>query len=533
MDIQAQLQFVFDEIKGVWRYRWIGIGAAWLVGVVGWLGLSLMPDTYRATAKMFIDTSTSIKPLLQGLAIDTDTQSQIDLVRLAMLSRPQLEKVAESMNLLDANMSDSQREVRLNALAKQVGVTGEAGHGSERTYTITYEDTNRDRSARLVKTLLDSFVNDVVGGNKDNQATAQQFLIKQIHEYEGRLTTAEEALADFKKRNLGLVPGERGDYFSRMQAEENARDDVQGRLNVILSKRGTLAEQLRGETAYVPVTDPGKIARSNEGAPDTAGRLQEAEARLQELLLRFTDKHPDVVATRATIVDLKARQERELAALRAGNIGEAGSTAASANPVYQRIQQTINEIDVEIAAMRRDINDRNQRIAGLRKLADTAPEVEAEYARLNRDYGITKAQYQSLVERLERARLTEQAEETGVIKFEVIEPPHATQVPVSPNRPLIAVAVLILACGAGIGAAYLKHMTKPVFFSTQSLSSALGRPVLGSVTFARPGAWLSERSAAIRHAALAMSALVAVFVLVLITQNSFSRWLQSVLLQQV
>ena len=531
MDIKAQVEFIQDEIRGAWRFRWFAIGAAWIIAVVGWVGLGLMPNTYQASAKVFVDTSTAIKPLLQGLAIDTDAQSQVDLVRLALLSRPQLEKVTDSMGLTTASMTPRQREGRIDALVKQLGVTAEARRESERTYTITYKDTDRARSLELVQHLLDTFVNDVLGGNRVNQATAQQFLTAQIADYEARLTAAEAKLADFKKRNLGMVPGERGDYFSRMQAEENARNEVQARLNVAVSKRSVLESQLRGEVAYLPSKDPattsgGSLGNSGGG---TAARLQEAEARLQELLLRFTDKHPDVIAARATISDLRERQQRELAALRAGNLDGAGSTAGNANPVFQQIQSALNGSDVDIAALRREIVDRDQRIAELHKLADTAPEVEAEYARLNRDYGITKAQYQSLVERLEKAKLTEEAEEVGVVKFEVIEPPRATLEPVSPNRPLMAVAVLVLACAAGVSLAYARHVTKPVFFSPRQLTEAVGLPILGTVMFVRPEVWRGEHAASNRNLTLAVSALVGVFVLVLFTQNALSGWLLRVM----
>ena len=527
MDIKAQLEFILDEIRGVWRFRWVAMGAAWLIAIVGWVGLSLMPNTYQASAKVFVDTSTAIKPILQGLAIDTDAQSQVDLVRLALLSRPQLEKVTDSMGLTSASMSPRDREGRIDALVKQLGVTAETRRESERTYTITYKDTDRARSLELVQHLLDTFVKDVLGGNRMNQATAQQFLTTQIADYEARLTAAEAKLADFKKRNLGMVPGERGDYFSRMQAEENARDEVQARLNVAVSKRGVLESQLRGEMAYLPSKDPATAPGTPGGSSGggTAARLQEADARLQELLLKFTDRHPDVIAARSTISDLRERQQRELAALRAGNLGDAGSTAGNANPVFQQIQLALNGSDVDIAALRREIVDRDLRIAELHKLADTAPEVEAEYARLNRDYGITKAQYQSLVERLEKAKLTEEAEELGVVKFEVIEPPRANLEPVSPNRPLMAVAVLVLACGAGVALAYAMHMTKPVFFSSRQLMATAGVPILGTVMFVRPEVWRDEHAASNRHLALAFSALLGIFVLVLFTQSTLSGWL--------
>jgi len=89
----------------------------------------------------------------------------------------------------------------------------------------------------------------------------------------------------------------------------------------------------------------------------------------------------------------------------------------------------------------------------------------------------------------------------------------------------MAVAVLVLACGAGVTLAYAMHMTKPVFFSSRQLMATAGVPILGTVMFVRPEAWRDEHAASNRHLALAFSALLGIFVLVLFTQSTLSGWL--------
>jgi hypothetical protein len=140
---------------------------------------------------------------------------------------------------------------------------------------------------------------------------------------------------------------------------------------------------------------------------------------------------------------------------------------------------------------------------------------------LNRDYDVTRAQHKALVERLERAQLSQDAEATGIVHFEVIEPAAAGLVPIAPNRELLIVASLALALGAGAGTAYLLNWLKPVFVSTRELKAVTGLPVLGAVCMTQLQRYrLRARLGSLAFAGAAV-ALVVCTVLVLLVQ---SRW---------
>ena len=96
-------------------------------------------------------------------------------------------------------------------------------------------------------------------------------------------------------------------------------------------------------------------ARTITGGGDTLSRIQEAQADLDELRLKFTDKHPDVIAARATLEELKKRRAAELDSLRRGDASAVASSGAGNNPVYQNIQLELNKEDVDIAALRREL----------------------------------------------------------------------------------------------------------------------------------------------------------------------------------
>ena len=119
-------------------------------------------------------------------------------------------------------------------------------------------------------------------------------------------------------------------------------------------------------------------------------------------------------------------------------------------------------------------------------MLDTAPEVEAQYAQLARDYTVNKDKYQALLENYEKTRLGQRANDAGSVRFTMVQPPSVSDVPVSPDRPLLLVAVLVAALAAGLGAAYGLNLLQPVAGSARALAELTGTTVLGVVGNAFP-----------------------------------------------
>jgi polysaccharide chain length determinant protein (PEP-CTERM system associated) len=523
---------VVNELRGAWRFRWIAMIVAWVVCVGGWIVVFSLPDMYESSAKVYVDTRTMLKPLLDKLTVEADIYSQLRLVRQGMLGRPQLERVARETGLDRDAHTPEEMAALVDALRSRIRIEGggsadrEAGGG---LYIIAYQDASRDKSIEVVSHLLDTFVEDTLGGKREGSEEAQRFLMKQIAEYEAKLSESENRLAEFKKKNVGLVPGEQtGDYFTRLRAEIDGATKAESDLAVALSRRDALQRQLRGEAPNLSAPAPASTPAGG-GANDTSARIAENQARLDELLLRFTDRHPDVIATRETLDQLKQRREEEIAALRRGDASAVASSGIAGNPVYQSIQLALNQAEVEIAALRRQIAGHQEKARELRGLVNTAPQVEAEYARLNRDYEVTREGYRELVNRLQKARLSERADETGVVKFEVVDPPAAAFHPVAPNRNRLLFVILAVGLGLGGGVAYLLHQLRPVFNNARSLADITGLPVIGAISMT----WLDRKRLESRLRRLAFggaaAGLMLVFAGAVLFQSAGARTMQKIL----
>ncbi|MBM0106196.1 hypothetical protein JM946_15800 [Steroidobacter sp. S1-65] len=537
--MQALIEKILNEGRGAWRFRRYALLIAWAVCLIGWFVVYTIPDTYQSSARVNVDTRTALSIVVDGLVVRPDVEAQLNLVRQTLLGRANLEKVAQQVGLDVTARTAAERQALLNSIISRIEIALEPPMVRDpripnTLFKISFSDSNRETALKVVDVLLNSFVEDTIGSDRTGTASAERFLRDQLADYGRRLAESENRLAEFKKKNMGLVPGDEGGYFQRLTTEIQEVKRLQASLSVANSRRAELQRQLRGEAPFVPPTDGMPGARPSTGnngsAPrDTATRIQETQSRLDDLLLRYTEKHPEVIATRETLDELKARQQQELAALRRGDPGAAALANATSNPIYQNIQTQLNQIDVEIAALRSQLSDRQRNEAELRRLVDTAPEVEAEYARLTRDYDVTKTQYNTLLERLEKARLSGDAEQTGVVKFNIVDPPSAGFSPVFPNRPLFLFAVLVLGVGLGGGVAYLMHMLRPVFATSRTLGEVTGLPVLGTVT----RSWVEKYRAQLRRGLLRYAAasalLFVVFIVAVVAQQPASRMLRQLL----
>ena len=131
--------------------------------------------------------------------------------------------------------------------------------------------------------------------------------------------------------------------------------------------------------------------------------------------------------------------------------------------------------------------------------------------------------------RLNRARLSDKADATGVVRFEIVDPPTGSDQPVSPDRMRLILTVLLGGFAAGVGVAYVMHQLRPVFTSTRQLAEFTQLPVLGSISMT----WLERHKAEGRRAVWTYSAatgcLVLVALITLATQGVASRFLHGLM----
>jgi polysaccharide chain length determinant protein (PEP-CTERM system associated) len=285
-----------------------------------------------------------------------------------------------------------------------------------------------------------------------------------------------------------------------MSALAEQRRQAQLELREAEKSRDALKRELASEDPVfrqAPSSQP--EAAPEFPTPEIDARLDVLKKGLDELLRRYTDEHPDVVGTQRIIKDLeaqrKAEQERlkqELETHRQTN--PSAGPQGDRNPVYQQLKVALVEAEAQVAALSTRVADFDRRHTQLLHQARMVPEVEADFAQLNRDYAIQKQNYESLVGRREAALMSGEVESaTGIADFRIIDPPRVSPNPVAPNRQVLLPLVFLASFCAGIAASFLFSQVKPTFHDNRKLREIAQRPVLGAVSLIPNKAMLARR----------------------------------------
>lgn len=487
-----------DALRGIWIRRWIGLGVAWLVGIAATAFIALTPDKYEASARVYVDTESVLRPLMSGLAIQPNIGQEMTILTRTLISRPNLEKLVRMTDLDLGLKSNQAREALIDDLTRALEIRGV---GRDNLYTISYRDTSPAQAQRVVQALLTIFVEAGMGNKRNDSQEAIRFINEQIASYEQRLAEAENRLKEFKLQNMDVSGATGPDYFTSLAALAEEIEKARIELSVGERSRDALRAQMNGEEpVFLPQPQArGEPAQVEVSTPDIDARLETLRKNLDNLLRQYTDQHPDVLNTRRIIRDLEKQREDAQERLRSELANRTQSDPAAAapvdrNPVYQQLKLSTAQAEAQVAALRARFMALTARYAELRQKARLIPEVESRFAQLNRDYAVEKQNYQNLVTRRESAKLSSDVgASTGFADFRIIDPPRASPQPVAPNRRLALPLAFAASIAAGIAAAFLANQIMPTFRNSLALKQASVRPVLGVVSLIPSKAFIARR----------------------------------------
>jgi polysaccharide chain length determinant protein (PEP-CTERM system associated) len=501
-------EIIHDYAAAFWGRRWYVILVAWPICLAGWGFVIHMPDMYKAKARVYVDADSMLRPLLRGIAADTNEINEIQLMERTLLSGPNLTKVAHLADLDLKVKTPTDQEELVDALRESISISTDGRN----MFSIAYTATDPQRAKKVVESVLDVFVESNLGNSRRDLITARNFIDEQIREYQRQLDGIEKRMSDFKSRNIGAIGGDQT-FTGRLESSAADLQKAREELQDSREKQKELQHQLANVPEYIETASSDSLGPDlgppGPGGPDSASagppgaapidpntaaaqmKVKDLEAKISDLLLAYTNEHPDVVHMKRLLdqakKNLKAAEE---AAPKAPpqNDGLQGAAARTVkttvpNPVYQQLKLQLVSLDTTIAGLEGRERRSSDEVKKWNQLAQSQPELNAQMVRLARDYEIIKRSYQELLNRREAAKIGQEMQsQTQTVSFRIIDPPELPHLPIGPNRELFMVIVLVAGLGAGGALVYVLAKTDETISNVSRLESAAPFPILGSVT---------------------------------------------------
>lgn len=505
---------LLQRLRGAWRWRWPMLATAWAVALLGWLVVALMPDQYQAATRIYVDTDNLLTPLLRNITVDTDLQNRLDVMQRTLLSRGNIAQVVKTAGLEAEARGALEIERQYQRLQEKIAVKAEGRN----LFSVTYRHRDPEVARKVVASLLDIFVETNVGHSRANMDDARTFIDSQIGEYEQKLKDAEHRLADYKTRHVDVLAATGTSFSARLDSARDERDAAQAKVREAAVTRDQLRAGLGRVPQFLDVDSPMPLVIGGaNSAVSPAVRVRQLEVQLAQLQAQYTDRYPDVVATRRALE--AARSDLAQPAANAAT----PSRGRAANVVYDQLSLRLVQAEADLAAAESRFSRAEETVKRLSALAQVAPRVEADLADLNREYGVLKTKYEDLLGRRESARISAAVETSGdKVHFRIIEPPYVPLTPAWPMRPLLSSAVLLLAVAAAAAVGFGLVQVDDSVGAAEAVAAEFGIRVVASVPRMPSESGDAALRVETRRLAAAATGLLAAYVAVLAWQSLVS-----------
>ena len=231
--------------NGFARYRWLAMGAAWLVCLLTWYYLLVDKDKYTVAAVVEVVA----RQPARGPAESPGEASDPYLVALReLLGSERL--LADAIGARDPGTGSGialPPDEEVARLREHLKVRTEA---DARTFEISFSHPDESESVLVMERLVTSLA------RRFSSDQDLRDLDRQINDQQQRVAAADERLARFKSENAGLLPGEVSALLERLSEERS----------VLQSMRLALDDATG--SAPPPLTEPGSRLRNAQEVPD-------------------------------------------------------------------------------------------------------------------------------------------------------------------------------------------------------------------------------------------------------------------------
>lgn len=352
---------------------------------------------------------------------------------------------------------------------------------------MSFESEDPVLAHGVVQGFLDAFMGGKLVDSTDELSGALAFIEEQIADQESKLQAAEQRRSEFIQANMSFLSSTGQTYFQNLNNAKQEAAAVMLQIEEFNNQKQQIITYREQLPPFVSSFGVGPMSGVQRVTIET--RIASMVTQLDELYVRgYKDQHPDVVILNDQIKALREKlitEKEDLA--RAMNDGDTSSLSSMEglrpNPLFDQLSVKLIDVDGEIAKLQARQLQKNSEVDRLLGLSQRVPEVEAQEARLNRDYGTILENYNSLLDKREETKMSQVLEDKAQsVVYNLLEPATVPTSPASPNRLLFVIIGMAAGIGAGCGVAFFMSQFHNTFSSEDRLREVFNLPVLGSVS---------------------------------------------------
>ena len=552
---------IADYIAAARRRRVPAVVAAGSLLVIALACAVFWPATYRSTGTILIEQQEVPADLVRSM-VSSYADQRIQMISQRVMTSDNLMRIIDRYALYPDKRRTEPREVLLERMRDDIRfsmisadvVDPRLGRPVKATiaFKVSYDSRSSALAAKVANEIATLYLNENLQSRRQTADDTTTFLTAEGNRLSKQIDELDAKLAQFKERNVNNLPELSQLNLQMMnRAEEELREtDTRIRsLNQqivyldaqlaqltpaaqiysetgerILSPSDRLktlkSEYARANAIYAPThPDILRMKREIDGlekevgrvdtANDLARQLSDAQSQLAAAREKYAADHPDVQQLQRLVTSMEV-------AMRTAPLTADAVRVDADNPAYIQVSSQREASINERTSLERKADVLRARISEYEKRLSQSPEIAREYSAIARELENAQLKYREVRQKQMEATLSQNLEtERKGERFTLIEPPLASEEPVSPPRLGIVVLGLFLSLGAGAGMVLLLEAADTSIRSRRDVEALIAIPPLAVLPWMETPAERSSK-AKVRKLSLAGAAASAVFAVSLV-----------------
>lgn len=509
LHMDSKQRQLINKYLNLFFRRKVFIIAMLLLSLPGGLGVYLAtPKVYQATSllsyeqqkisanKMSADVSSTIRDIVSTL-------TQI------VTSRTNLEKVIVDLNLYPEARKKMPMEDVVESMRRVIKIEP-SSRGD--IFKITYSHHSPEKLVKVTNALAAKFIEENIKYREERATETFSYTSNELERAKEAMDRKENSMRDYKLNNYNEMPEQRDSNVARLIALQTQYQDRQVSIQELERTSVLIQDQIANRKKILEATSTAKeetdgIARtSTQDVPlGSEVRLAKAKLALEQLLSRYTDKHPEVKRVKAIIATLESEVSKNPPSVAVDQDGKTpvgseevrdaqASGRGVVDTVVLQLETQKKNLLLNIEAIKAEKEQQKKIIAQCEEWVAAAPIREAEWAALTREYSQMKRHYDYLVSQdLEAKSMLNLEKRQKGSQFKIEDAARLPEKPIKPNFRMVMGIALAIGLGVGFGLSLVLDFFDTTFRDPETIEALLGVPLITTIRYLETKAEQTKR----------------------------------------
>jgi succinoglycan biosynthesis transport protein ExoP len=454
MSVEFRQRGINEYLEIAWRRKLaillptLAVGLA--VGYVVWK----LPAMYQSKSLLKI-TPPAIKAVQQ---LDADDVSQrLNSITTDVQSRNSLEPLINKFGLYEAERRNGMpMELAVEQMRKNIAfeIVTKTEDQKATNFTVAFKDRDAEKARAVTAELASKYIKSQQDTSIRASKETIEFFDKQLAEIKNRMDEIDRRRLTYMTQNMDKLPSQTQGLIAQLEGLRGQEKTIETEIGRMRDQSAYLAREQNNIREYAEKEAAQQTLLLSDVSRSPAyvelvKRKGDLEAQLKNLLTQYREAHPEVIAKKNEIeqvkkdlVELEQRAKNNSEELRKSTQGSVELRIKNYDNERARIESEISRQQAILEQVRARINDLQLRI-------ESVPSAEVALDAFKREYENEKQNYDNLLKKKNEMDLAANSTlENKGEKIDIVDPASLPQSPVNAAK-----QNALIAAGFGVGAA--------------------------------------------------------------------------------